>query len=62
MVRIGPSGILHSGPCENCLKLIKKAGIRKIVFSVNFGEFEMHNVVGYESHHITRGFRHLRSD
>ena len=59
VVRLASSGIRHSGPCENCLKTIKMTGIRKIVFSSNNGEFEMHTVANYVSQHTTHGFRHL---
>ena len=60
VVRLAASGIRHSGPCENCLSVIKKIGIRKIVFSCDNGMFEMHNVTNYVSYHITHGFKHLK--
>ena len=62
VVRLAASGIRHSGPCENCVRTIKKTGIRKIVFSGHNGSFEMHNVSSYESYHVTQGFRHLHRD
>jgi deoxycytidylate deaminase len=59
VVRLAPSGIRHSGPCENCVKAIKKTGIRRIVFSGDNGIFEMHDVSTYISYHVTHGFKHL---
>jgi tRNA(Arg) A34 adenosine deaminase TadA len=62
VVRLAASGIRHSGPCENCLSIIKKIGIRKIVFSCDNGKFEMHTVRNYISYHITHGFKHIKND
>jgi deoxycytidylate deaminase len=62
VVRLSSSGILHSAPCENCFSLIKRSGIKKIVFSDDNGGFEIHDVVEYQSFHVTTGFRHLPED
>lgn len=53
------TGILHSAPCEHCFGIIKQSGIKKIVFSDDHGGFEIHEVLEYQTVHITTGFRHL---
>jgi hypothetical protein len=60
IVRLSSSGELRSsGPCVNCLRLIREFGIRKMVYSDEDGSIKEHNTYEYDKVHVSLGTRCL---
>ena len=58
IVRLSSSGGLKSsGPCINCLTMIKEVGIRKMIFSEDDGSLKEHNTSEYNYVHLSLGTR-----
>ena len=58
--RIGT--IASSGPCSNCISIIRSLGIKKIVYSNMDGTFTFCNTSDYNVTHVTFGFRYIDND
>ena len=40
VIRVNPQGLLrNSKPCTKCLKLLRRRGIRKVIYSTSAGDF-----------------------
>jgi hypothetical protein len=60
IVRVSNSGQLKSsGPCINCLSVIKEVGIRKMMFSEDDGSIKEYNTNEYTRVHLSLGMRCL---
>lgn len=58
IVRVASSGELKSsGPCINCLSVIREVGIRKMVFSEDDGTIKEYNTNEYSHIHLSLGTR-----
>jgi len=51
--------LISSGPCSSCTKIIKKYGIKKIIFSHKLG-FQQHMVADFESTHDSSGTLYIQ--
>ena len=61
MVRVSSIGLKYSAPCNHCCQIIKRSGIKKIVYSKDNGEFEIIQTKNYNSNFITSGNRYFGS-
>ena len=50
----------NSAPCMNCFNVICKLNIKKIIFSSENNEFEIHKTSEYHTDHVSHGNRYLR--
>jgi hypothetical protein len=58
IVRVSSSGELKSsGPCINCLSVIREVGIRKMMFSEDDGSIKEYNTNDYTRVHLSLGTR-----
>jgi hypothetical protein len=58
IVRVSNSGELKSsGPCINCLSVIREVGIRKMMFSEDDGSVKEYNTDEYNRVHLSLGTR-----
>ena len=51
--------IKYSAPCNNCLDIIKTLQIKKIIYSMDDGSFEIVKPQYYNNNYITLGFRQI---
>ena len=49
-----------SGPCINCLEVLKDLRIKRIVYSKQDGTFESVSLLNYNTTHVTHGNRFLK--
>jgi deoxycytidylate deaminase len=47
----------HSHPCSNCSSVIKKIGIKKIVYVDDYGEINKCKTCDYKTNYITPGYK-----
>ena len=52
-----PTCPAHSQPCSNCSSVIKKIGIKKIVYVDDYGQINKCNAIDYKTNYITPGYR-----
>lgn len=52
-------GMRYSAPCSHCADIIKKIGIKKIVYSNHEGNFEMYKTRDYNTNFKTSGTRYI---
>ena len=52
----------HSQPCSNCLSVINKLGIKKIVYVDDYGQVNKCKASDYKTDYITPGYRVYYSD
>lgn len=52
----------HSQPCSNCLSVINKLGIKKIVYVDDYGEVNKCKACDYKTNYITPGYRLYYND
>ena len=52
----------HSQPCSNCLGVIKKLGIKKIVYVDDYGQVNKCKACDYRTNYITPGYRLYYND
>ena len=55
--RSTPGCSAHSHPCSNCSSVIKKLGIKKIVYLDDYGEVNKCKACDYKTNYITPGYR-----
>lgn len=60
VVRITNTGFRSSSPCENCLSLMKKLNVRKIMYSEN-GELKYEKIRDYKSYGFCTATRYLNT-
>lgn len=51
--------IKYSAPCNHCLDIIKTLQIKKIIYSIDNGGFEIVKPQYYNNNYITLGFRQI---
>ena len=58
VIRISSShGVCMSKPCKNCLRILKKNNINKVVYSIQGGDYMEEKVRDCNTEHLSRRYR-----
>lgn len=51
----------NSAPCKDCFNVIRELNIKKLIFSSENNDFQVHKTSDYHTEHISHGNRYLHT-